>query len=92
MNDGDQPQEPSCLAGCAGWLILIIGGICFWNYWTGEIKRKAAQELERKFENINRHRESINPHMPEGWRKELERRAEEWRGFEEELRRSKNLP
>src|SRR5262249_10035909 len=90
--DGDKPQKASCLAGCVGWLILIIGGICYWNYWTGEIKRKAVEEQERKFQNINRQIENINRHMPEEWRKEQERRAEEWRRLEEEFRKSKNLP
>src|SRR5262249_9298110 len=92
--DGDKPQEPSCLEGCVGCLVLslvlIIGPICYWNYWTGEIKRK--EEQKRKFQNFNRQLENINPHMPEEWRKEQERRREEWRRLEEEFRKSKNLP
>jgi hypothetical protein len=89
--DGDKPQAISCLAGCVGWLILIIGGICCWNYWTSKVKRKAIEEEKRRFENLNQHRPETW-HMPEEWRKELDRRADEWRSLEEEFRKSKNLP
>jgi len=85
--DGDKPPLASCLVGCVGWLILIVGGICYWNYWRGEIKREAEREMNRKFQNINRQIESINPQMPEGWRKDAERRAEEWKALEEEFGR-----
>jgi hypothetical protein len=65
-------------------VILIVGPIWFWNYWSGEIKR----EEERNLQNMNRHIENFNWQMPEGWKQEQERQAGEWKRLEEEIRRS----
>jgi len=86
--DGDKPQAGSCLAGCVGWLILIIGGVLIWNHWIDEIKKKERKELERMFRNIDQPILDY-PHMSDERIKEQSRRAEE---LEQEFRKLKNRP
>ena len=84
----ERPSE-SCVAGCIGSLLLIVGGVWYWNHWTGEIKRQADEEVRRKFD---RQMETINPQMLEEWQKEQQRRAEEWGRLQEAIRMSKSRP
>src|SRR5262249_12373881 len=90
--DGNTPQATSCLAGCIGWLVLIIGGVLLWNHWIDEINKKEQKELERKFRSMDRPVLEYQQ-MSDEWIKEQHRKAEEWKRLEEELfRKSKNGP
>jgi hypothetical protein len=41
----DKPAVPTWFVGCVGWLVLIIGGLWYWNYWTDEIKKKNEEAV-----------------------------------------------
>jgi hypothetical protein len=81
QGDGGKPPVPSWSEACVGLvlsLLLIGGGICYWNYWTGEMDRKAREEVERKVRNMSRYPENID-------RQYIEEACKKWQQRNDEL-------
>jgi hypothetical protein len=81
QGDGGKPQVPSWSEACAGLvlsLLLIVGGIYYWNYRTSEMDRKAREEVERQFRNMSRYPENIN-------RQSIEDACKQWQQRNDEL-------
>jgi hypothetical protein len=78
--DGDESRAPSFSEACVGLvlsLLVIIGGIWYWDYWNREMDRKAAEEVQRMIRNMERQRESIDRQfIEEVWKKKQQRDAE----------------
>jgi hypothetical protein len=69
---------------------LIIGGVVYWNHRLDEYRGKKMREEGANFSNVGQ--PPITPTLPEDFRKENERRAEEWKRFEEAARHYQNRP
>ena len=81
QGDGGKPQVPSWSEACVGLvlsLLLIVGGIHYWNYWNRETDRKAREEVERKMRNISPYPENID-------RQSIEEACKKWQQRNDEL-------
>jgi hypothetical protein len=69
---GNELQGGECLAGCVGWLIMIIMGVIGWNLWQDNIKDKVNEEMMG-------HDAAMRKAHDEATRKILEENSEEMR-------------
>ena len=90
--DATESPAASCLGGCVSWLLLIIGGICYWNYWKDGIEKKAREEVERQVESSRKAQSRIAEEQMRTFSEERKREAEQWEALLEEWRRSRARP
>lgn len=53
---GNEPQVGEALAGCMVLVLLIAGGILYWQYWSSEMEKEAIEKA-RQWERNN----AVNP-------------------------------
>ncbi len=86
----NEPEVPEWLLGCVGLLVLIIGGIWYWNHFQAECKREAEKEVQRMEKRMQRVSERELRRAAEQAAKEFtERRAKEFEilnAFSQEMR------
>jgi uncharacterized protein HemX len=79
--DSDTGQDaPEVLLACLGWVVLIIGGIWYWNHYQAESKRQTEEEFQRwerrMYQNTDAERMRAAEQVAEHFRKEQARIAE----------------
>jgi hypothetical protein len=91
--DATKPPEPTfegCLGACLCSLILIVGGIWYWNHWRSGIEEEAKKKVDRWLNSVRREQERIRDQIPPQPLFEQQKRIGEQLQWLEELRKSKS--